>query len=372
MSNDQDESPIKPQVIDLDAEDVVADDRDGAPPPPDVKPKRETALLWWTGGALLLGLLVGGWLYRDVLSSYFPSSGLNNATARIATLEQQTRAIADQSASAADQAAVEAKKLGQQAAMAGQAAREAQAQSAAMDQRLTGVEAKLTSLANDVKALQERPTASAGQASDAPAASDLALLAKRVDALEEELASLKVSAGPVGPSAGTAGLAQALADLKGKIAAGLAYQPDLERIQKLVPAAAGLDVLASHAQENLPNAEGLAREITEIAPGLPKPVDEAQPGTGYFDRFWDALSGIITIRQLGEANWPELAGRIADAARTGNLAQAIALIDQTEGEKPAAIAQWRGRAEARLAVEAALAEASQSVAKQLASQGVAP
>jgi hypothetical protein len=67
MTPDAPDSPIKPQVIDLQAEDITLEDAaaPAAPPPPPpaaTKPKTRIALF---AVALLAGAVAGGWIYKD-------------------------------------------------------------------------------------------------------------------------------------------------------------------------------------------------------------------------------------------------------------------------------------------------------------------
>jgi hypothetical protein len=374
MSDDRDESPVKPTVIDLDAEDVVTDEVKTEPVEEKPAPARHRSNLWWPGAALVLGLIAGGWLYRDVLSSYFPSGGLNDATARIATLEQQTRAIADQSAAAAARSADDVAKLTRQVDGSGKLMQRAQTTATEFGQRLSEMDARLKAITSDLGKLKSAPAAAPTPAGNGVTVDPeaVAALAQRVSDLEKEVASLKAGASPSGGGAQVAALSQALADLKAKIAAGLPYKDELGRVQRLAPAAAGLDVLDARANEGLPTAQGLADEMEGLISSLPKPDGAEAADGGYFDGFWRAVSGVITIRRIGEADWPGLAARVAAAARSGDLPSAIALIDKAEGAHPAALDQWRDRAKARLALEAALADTSQSVARQLSSMSSTP
>ncbi len=374
MSDNRDESPVRPAVIDLDAEDVVADTDEVKAQPAEEGKARPPAFskLWWPGAALMMGLIAGGWFYRDVLSSYFPSSGLNNATARIATLEQQTRVIADQSAAAAAKSADEVAKLGQQLEGSGQLTRQAQATAAEFGKRLDELDAKLAAVTDDFRRL--KPVPAPVIAGREPAANPEALdaLARRVAELEKEVASLKAGAPPSDRSSRATVLSQSFADLKAKIAAGVSYKDELEKVQRLAPAAAGLDALNAHGAEGLPTAQALAEEMEKLIPSLPKPEGVQPEAGGYLDGFWNAISGVITIRRIGEADWPGLAARAAEVARNGDLPGAIELIDKAEGVHPAVIDQWRERAKGRLAVEAALIDTSQSVMRQLSSMSSAP
>jgi hypothetical protein len=104
-------------------------------------------------------------------------------------------------------------------------------------------------------------------------------LSSRIDALEKDLMSLKASKNS--GAADTAVLSQSLADLKAKIGSGVGYGPELERVQRLAPAAPGLDVLALNAAQGLPDAKGLAAELTALAETLPKPAVVVQVLCGF-------------------------------------------------------------------------------------------
>jgi hypothetical protein len=373
MNDDRDESPVKPTVIDLDAEDVVTDSDEMKSQPAEGQSRaRVSSKLFWPGTALLLGLIAGGWFYRDVLSSYLPSSGLSDATARVVTLEQQTRAIADQTAAATSKLAGDVTKLGQQTESSEKLAARAQAATVELGKRLDDLDAKLAVFTADLEKLKSAPAPAVVGSGSAANPDAVAALAQRVAELEKDVAGLKSGMRPSDQSAKADVISQTLADLKAKIATGAPYKEEMDRIQRLVPAAAGLDMLVKHANEGLPTPEGLALEMTHLIPSLPKSESVTADNAGYLDGLWNAVSGIITIRRIGEPDWAALATRVADAARSGDLPGAIAMIDKSEGGHPAGIDQWRDRAKARLNVEAALVDASQSVARQLSSMSSAP
>ncbi len=138
----------------------------------------------------------------------------------------------------------------------------------------------------------------------------------------------------------------------------------------MVPAAAGLDVLETHANEGLPAAQGLASELRAAIPALPKSDSTTTPeNTGYWDSVWNAVTSVVTIRNIGEADWPAIAEECASLAASGDLAQAIARIDAAEGTVPSALGQWRDRAAARLKLEAALVQMADAVQRQIVSLG---
>jgi hypothetical protein len=370
-----DSDPIKPQVIDLDAEDVTVEEEPGPADPPPVQSApaaRKAGSAKWIALALLLGVAGGAWAYRDMLSAYLPSDAVAALQARVEVLEANGRTQADQIA-VIDQSAGSAGKLAagleQSVKDSAAAAAEATSGMAALGERLAANEQALTRLRGDLDALRTAASKGTGTGGTVDN-SALVALGQRIDALEKDMASLKAGSGKADAAASTAALSQALSDLKAKVAAGVPYNDEYERIARMVPAAAGLDVLALNADAGLPDATGLAAELRAAIPALPQPAAaEAAKGDGYLDWAFDMLSGIVTVRDIGESDWPQLAEKAAALAEAGDLPQAIDVIDQAEGAKPAALSNWRDRAAGRLAMLAALDQVDQAVLRQIAQQG---
>jgi hypothetical protein len=370
-----DTDPIKPQVIDLSAEDVTVDEEPRPADPPPVQPApaaRKAGSAKWIALALLLGVAGGAWAYRDLLSAYLPSDAVAALQARVEVLEANGRTQADQIA-VIDQSAGSAGKLAagleQSVKDSVAAAAEAKSGMAALGERLAANEQALTQLRGDLDALRTAASKGTGTGGTVDN-SALVALGQRIDALEKDMASLKAGSGKADAAASSAALSQALSDLKAKVAAGVPYNDEYERIARMVPAAAGLDILALNADAGLPDAAGLAAELRAAIPALPQPAAaEAAKGDGYLDWAFDMLSGIVTVRDIGESDWPQLAEKAAALAEAGDLPQAIDVIDQAEGAKPAALSNWRDRAAGRLALLAALDQVDQAVLRQIAQQG---
>ncbi len=373
MTTDAPDSPIKPQVIDLQAEDIsVEDETTPSPPsPPPSAPRNPRTTIALYAIAALAGAVGGGWLYKDVLASYLPSNEMVATRDRIDALEAQTKTLADQlgsMASESDQLKGQFGSLETQIKSVAEKTTGAADKGAAFDARIAAVEAATKSAKSELEEIRSLMAAGGPNTTPGDNSSALALLAKRLEALENQ---------PVGKpgdqSAASANLSQSLSDLKAKIAAGAAYRAEADRISSLSPAAAGLDTLLSRADAGLPNAAGLVAELTAIIPQLPKPA-AAAPATesSYIDDFWTAMGDIIRIREIGEADWQNLATQTAALAEAGDLAQAIAKIDRAEGTKPVPLSQWRDRAAGRIELEAALEETANAVRRQIAAMDAAP
>lgn len=384
---DQPDPAIKPAVIDLAAEDVTPAPEDvsaaaketAAAPAGDAPPPRRKApaLAYsgkWLVAALIGGGLLGGWLYRDVLSQWLPSNEMTALTNKVAALEVQDKSALDQIAGLSGQISSLSGDISRIEGVANDvtartvALSDATGQTTAqLAQRLTALENNLAEVKNLV-ALASPPAAVTGGAGVPPAA--LAALAQRVEALEKDVASLKAPSADSGSAIAT--MTAALADLKARIASGQPYEAEFARIQHLVPAAPGLDVLGPQARLGLPDAAGLAAELKAAIPGLPAPQAASQTPAaepGFMDRLWNRMTSLVTIRNEGDSNWPELAEKAANQAAAGELSQAIATLNQGGDAKPNALLQWRDRAQARIDLEAALAAVSEAVMRTIAAKG---
>ena len=395
MSNQHDETGSKPQVIDLEAEEIISETQTSepaamapdeeapayTPPPP---PKKKGGSATWIIAALILGALGGGWLYRGVLSSYLPSNEMVALKNQVAALEQNNTDLAGQIAAVkqgADGAAQAAASANDLAAQAAEAAKSATTQIAGVGTRLDQSDQQAATLADALKAarsdldalrksISSAPaTAAAGGTPSAADAAVLAALGQRIGALEKDVTSLKAGSGAASQAGSTAALSQALSDLKAKVAAGTSFRAEYERIARMVPAASGLDVVASDAAEGIPDAKGLAAQLRAAIPALPQPEAPPAEDDSYFGTMMKSLSGIISIRPIGDTDWRQVADKAAAFADSNDLTQAISVIDGAEGEKPMALTQWRDRAAARLKLEAAVSQVSEAVLRQIAATG---
>lgn len=378
----------RPQVIDLQADEVKVEyeereaspttppDEEPAPAPPPSPPASARAKnrgIWsWVIAALVLGLLAGGWFTRDVLSSYLPTDEMTAMKARVDALEANGKTVNEQLlavSQASDAATQTASALNSTVTEMKSGIAEVASRVQIFEERLGTAEGALASAKTDLDALRNA-VSSSGSGTGTVDSAALAAIGQRIEALEKDVASLKSGTGGGDTASLTSALSQALADLKAKVAAGTAYASEYERLARMVPAATGLDVLAAHAAQGLPAATGLAAELRAAIPALPQPETPTPvSGDSYWDSVWSALSGIITIRDIGVADWPQLAEKCAALAESGDLPQAIALLEAAEGGEPSGITQWRERATARLKLEAAVGLVAEAVLRQIAALG---
>ena len=360
-------------IIDIVAEEVVA--------APAEKPTQPSALRrngprFAIGAALIFAsALAGGWIYRGLLSSYFPSDQTQVLVTRLDAAEANAKVIGQKldavvgftdeiksQLGAAQSAADQANKL----------ATEAKTDSGSATEGMAALQAALALANTSIDELKYQisngPAPQTDLAADTP---DVTALLARMVALEKDVVSLKQQAGVAKPD--TAQLSQSLADLKAKIAGGVAYQNEMDRITRMVPAADGLDVLARHSASGLANAQGLSTELKALVSGLPKAETAALPADkGWWDSATEMMSGLITIKTAGVADWQQLAIQCAELAQQGELAKAVANLEEAEGALPASLQAWKDRALARLSLEQALDKTSGAVLREIAARGSPP
>jgi hypothetical protein len=367
-----------PEIIDLDPASVTDHDKDsGRIQTPWAAPDwlrlsaRSPAII--AVAALAIGVVAGGWAYRDYLWRYLPNAEVSAIAARTEALTSDTAALKEKIASIEMLAAqlktdIDADEAN--AAAAASAAKSASESVASLDARVNEVNtlaqdtsAKLNALSADLRKL-------AGGAGVTQAPSLSSDILQRLESLEKDVASLKALKNE--GAADTALLSQSLADLKAKIAAGTPFSDELERLNRLVPAAPGLAELLQFAGAGIPDANGLTRELSSLTATLPSegelqavvPKDDSWTGWAL-----DQFSDLITIRVAGTADWKRAAEQSAAFAESGNLQQAIGTLDEMGGAKPQGIEQWLKKAKARLAIEAQLKSVEEAVLRAIAAKG---
>lgn len=355
-------------IIDLDADQVIDHD---APSPtthdaPTLSAKTRNRNWLYGVAAFAFAAVGGGWVYKDLLSNYFPPDHVIVLTEKIVVLESKNAALFDQLSSVeklttqltSDMDALEGKE--QTLSSLAEASQKADSEGAVKLQQL---EKTLAETKQTITDLASQPMAGA-----TGVAVDTSLL-QRVSDLEKDVAALKVK--PTEPVDNTAALSQNLSDLKAKLAAGAGYQNEYDRIQRMVPAAAGLDILAQHANLGLPDAQALGAELKSLIADLPKPIvpGPVPESEGWWAGIYESLSGLITIKVEGEIDWPTTVSAAAAFADSGDLTQAIEHLNSVEAAKPAAIQQWLERAQSRLAVEKAAQSVEEAVLRVIAAKG---
>jgi hypothetical protein len=361
-------------IIDLDANQVVeeVEGKASETASPSAKPTQRRRNWLYGAAALLAAAIAGGWIYKDVLSTFLPPAEVKILSDKVAVLDASNGALREK-LSAVDKLAAQLKSdvdaiEAKDAELSSVAAANQKSQADAID-KLAALEQAIGETKTTLADLAARPIIAGDGAASPIDTSALTALQQRIESLEKDVASLKVK--PAEAADNRAELSQGLSDLKAKIAAGTGFGDAYERINRLVPAAAGLDVLQQHAALGLPTAQGLANELRSLIGTLPKPII---PGPVLESQSWwsgilDSLSDLITIKIEGDVDWPSAASAAAALAESGDVLQAIEQLSKIEGVKPAGVQQWLDRANARLQVEAALKSVEDAVLRVIAAKG---
>ena len=382
-SPSSDTKPTPPDVIDLGPEAVIDIDRpeadsfapepiSGSTPHPDPSTRRRSLRMVWPIVALCVGTLAGGWLYRTMLFSYFPPDQITALQAKLLSLETAKTETDGQFANLAklaEQLKSDFDHIETGLNKSGSDTKSLRTDQDATVSRLAKVETTLTDTAKRVDgmksslAILSQPGTSVGTVDN----SALATIAARIDALEQEVSTLRQVKSETGNATA---LLQSLSDLKSRLDAGSPFATELASIARAMPAADGLDVLAANADKGVANAATLGTELAALIPSLPG--YEAPPAPAeksYTDWFTGLFDGMITVKAIGVTDWQQVASEALAATQAGDLQQAIAKLDGIGSGLPAGLGDWRTRAGTRLKLDAGLARLSQAVLRQAAAKG---
>lgn len=276
----------------------------------------------------------------------------------------------------------------------------------ALSRRLDGLERQLaarpadsgdlTALEATVRDLQARLAAAEASGEARSAANDtlIALQADRdalagsVAALKDQLAELSAAnaalqdavAAQASQSGATSldrnvALVLALGQLRDALRGAGGYGAELAQVQSLMEAdddlRAAIAPLTRFADSGVPTLAGLQRSFPAMARAV---VAAGQGGDsdGLFAGVVRSVSSIVTVRPVGEVEGGGAGPAVARAEarlRDGDLAGALAALEDLTGRAAAAAAEWRGQAEVRLAADRAVAALAARAIGQLAPAG---
>jgi hypothetical protein len=309
--------------------------------------------------ALLLAAGAGGWFYGH----YGDSAGAPG-DARLDAIMQRLDRIAGEIESQAGRLQATESAIDRVAAAVSnvestaEAARRA-AETGAGDQRPAQLQATINDLAERV----------AESSDDA----QVAELAQRIGSIEQALSGLRTDVvSEVQKADSASAIGNAYSALADRIAQGAPYAAELDRLAALVPNAPGLDVLRQHALSGVATLPALDERLAQLAKqrqDVPQPVSAESAQEGLWSAMRERLEGFVKVRKLDEANWQPVMSQASQALKNGNLASAIAMIEEAPERPPSELQQWLAEAKARREVEEARDRLSASVLRQLAGQG---
>jgi hypothetical protein len=356
-----DETTKIDDIIDIEPQ-VIADE------PTDIKQARPKRGLRNAGIGVLLALLcatAGGWIYRQTLSNYFPNDQVAALSARLDGVE----AINKDSAKRVDAVIALTDELKSKLSAALAAAEKSQKIASTLQGQSDGMTNDLSTLKQNLataqSGLDEIKTKLAngvgGSATVDPA------LAARIATLEKNLAAQ--GAAPIAPKLDIATLANALNNMKVKIDEGQGFQFDFDIVKKLAPMAEGLDVLGSAAQMGASNGKQLAAEIESVVAKLPKAEIQPTAPEGWMDKIGSYFSGLVSVKPLGASEINTAAQKAAAFAASGDLPQALDVLDMSEAALTPDLQRWHEKVALRIAIEQAIEKTSTAVNRMIAAKG---
>lgn len=239
--------------------------------------------------------------------------------------------------------------------------RPAPAPDATLDERLGTVEQRLTQLEQRLTQLEQRP----GPAPLAP-------LEERLATVEQQLAQFEQRPGPpVVAVPDVRPLEQRLAQAEQAISTGAARAARLQAISAALDAGRPLGdiqgappALARFSTARPPTESALRLAFPAAASAAVQASDPATAGLTLPWRMWQQVQSLVTIRQGDKIIVGTSATGVLAQAQArldaGDLAGAVATLDQLDAAAATAIAGWREQAQALLDARAALARLARS------------
>ena len=216
--------------------------------------------------------------------------------------------------------------------------------------------------------LEARLRQIAEEAENATAA--LAGLSDRIDAHDADITALEER--PALEAAAQAGLALAVGDVEAAIADGRPFAAAVERLGGLAPA--GTDIanaaaqLAPYGEAGVPTRAALRAAFELNAPAMQSELGRTEGDA--LETLLEGARSLISIRRTGESPEAPPVSRAEAALDRGDLASAIAALAPVRDQSDT-VAAWLAGAEARLGVEAALADLRVAVGTLLSGAGEA-
>ncbi|MBP2304872.1 hypothetical protein GBZ48_11070 [Azospirillum melinis] len=219
----------------------------------------------------------------------------------------------------------------------------------------TGVADAQKALADRLAALEQKVTASSGNAQAAQE------LRGEIDALKQQVTSVNQAVSERQDAATAAqALVLAAGQLRASLSGGQPFQQDLQAVRALNIADAGvtqpLDAVAPYAAKGIPTRAQLTDRFQPLAGEIVRAEIRGE-GNSWIDSAVGKLSTLVTVRREGGG----VVGTTADAVvaraeaalSAGNLAKAVEELSTLQGPAAQTAAPWLADAKARVAADQA-------------------
>ena len=195
-------------------------------------------------------------------------------------------------------------------------------------------------------------------AKPADVASAVAPVAGRLNALEQNVASVVKSEAERKTNSERVLLALELSNLKRVLERGQPYAAELANVSKAAQGKVDLTILERFKDSGMPTLATLEAGFSPVAGAI---VDAgAEPAQGSFmDRMLAGAKSVMRVRKIsydaGDKSAEAVAGRMEAALRDGRMADVLAEAKNIPSKAQAAAQDWLVRIEARASVERAIA-----------------
>jgi hypothetical protein len=371
MADERDEAgeaerPVSPPVIDLDAEEVRADDAAGAAeaaeaaeaePENAARTSRFSPAAMLVTGLAVLIIAAGSWAAFTFAPRARPEASDSQFTQRLQKIEsanQQMLARIDELAGLLNE--LKARPPQQQV-------QSDPAELDALKQQMSDMNGRINTLGDALGGIESSlKNIEGGQGSQQK---EIESTAQRIGEIQSQL---KAEPAPQ-PAAteNTSALAAALVKLKAAESEGRPFAQELQRFNALAPGMDAAGSLQAYAGNGVATVADLSAKLQETLVTLKTPAApvESPSGSGVWDSLKAKAASLISVRRIDDARWVAAAEEAQARLEEGDLALAVKAIRGVSGDPPPPIKAWLEAAEARLASDRALESVSAEVLKKL-------
>ena len=371
MADERDEAgeaerPVEPPVIDLEAEEVRADEAAGAPEALEAETGTAASNPPWSRlslpGLLLAGLIVliigaGSWAAFTFTPRVRPAATDSQLTQRLETIEsanQQVLARIEELTGLLNE--LKARPPQQQV-------ESNPAELDALKQQMSEIDGRINTLSDLLGGIETSlKIIEGGQGSQQK---EIESTAQRIGEIQSQLRAEPV---PQPAATGTTNaLAAALVKLKAAASEGRPFPQELQTFNALAPGIAAAGSLQAHAGSGVATAGNLSAKLQETLTALKTPAEPVatESESGVWNSLKAKAASLISIRKIDDAKWITAAEDARARLEEGNVALAVSAIRAVSGDPPPLLRAWLEAAEARLATDRALEDIAAEVLKKL-------
>jgi len=367
MADERDEAgeperPVQPPLIDLEADEVRADETAEAPEAETAgaaKKSRFSPALVLVSGLVVLIIAAGSWAAFTLAPRGQPEARDSQFTRRLQTIEsanQQMLVRIEELAGLLN----ELKARPQQQVQSDPAD---PAELEALRQQMSEINGRINTLSDTLGGIESSlKTIEGGQGSQQK---EIESTAQRIGEIQSQL-----NAEPAPQPAATdnpSAIAAALVKLKAAASEGRPFAQELQAFNALAPGVEAAAGLQAHAANGVSTMADLSAKLQEALVTLKTPAAPVETAAGR--GVWDALKAkaatLISVRKIDDAKWVTASEDAQARLEGGDLTLAVKEIRGVSGDPPPQLKAWLDAAEARVGTDRALEAVSADVLKKL-------